>query len=146
MVDRVLMAYVLMGICVMGLLWFIKQRTQRNRAEVAEANKPAVAGDDELGGAAKDPGQFEEPDDDALDEMEDILRTAAEAQGLEYEGDQPTHSDTTVSTLIQDSVHQGDIVGGDKFHTKVVNDPEAIARAAIKGYEMGKGSDGDESD
>jgi hypothetical protein len=46
-----------------------------------------VAGDDELGGAAKDPGQFEEPDDDALDEMEDILRTAAEAQGLEYEGD-----------------------------------------------------------
>ncbi len=87
MVDRVLMAYVVMGICVMGLLWFIKQRTQRNRAEVADANKPAVAGDDELGGVAKDPGQFEEPDDDALDEMEDMLRTAAEAQGLEYEGD-----------------------------------------------------------
>ena len=59
---------------------------------------------------------------------------------------QPTHSDTTVSTLMQDSVHQGDIVGGDKFDTKVVNDPEAIARAAIKGYEMGKSSDGDESD
>jgi len=59
---------------------------------------------------------------------------------------QSTHSDTTVSTLMQDSVHQGDIVGGDKFDTKVVNDPEAIARAAIKGYEMGKSSGGDESD
>ena len=87
MVDRVLMAYVVMGICVLGLLWFIKQRAQRNRAAFSDANKPAVAGEDELEGAAKDPGQFEEPDDDALDEMQDILRTAAEAQGLEYDED-----------------------------------------------------------
>lgn len=87
MVDRVLMAYVMMGICVLGLLWYIRQRAQRNRAEFAEANKPAVAGEDELGGSAKDPGQFVEPDDEALDEMQDMLRTAAEAQGLEYEED-----------------------------------------------------------
>jgi hypothetical protein len=42
------------------------------------------------------------------------------------------------SVQIQDSVHQGDIVGGDKISTKVVNEPEAIARAAIEAYEMGK--------
>ena len=87
MVERVLIAYIILGICVLGFLWFISQRVQRNRAALTEANKPAVAGDDALGGGAKDPGQFTEPDDEALEEMEDLLRSAAEAQGLEYEDD-----------------------------------------------------------
>ena len=46
---------------------------------------PVIAGDDEIGGAAKDPEQFDEPDDDALDEMESLLKDAAESQGLDYE-------------------------------------------------------------
>ena len=85
MVDRVLIAYVVLGIGVLGLLWFIKQRAVSNRAAMAEANKPAIAGEDKLGGAAKDPGQFEKPDDDALDEMHELLSGAAESQGLEYD-------------------------------------------------------------
>ena len=85
MVVRVLIAYVVLGIGVLGLLWFIKQRALRNRAAMAEENKPAIAGEDKLGGSAMDPGQFEEPDDDALDEMHELLSGAAESQGLEYD-------------------------------------------------------------
>jgi len=31
------------------------------------------------------PAQFHEPDDDALDEMQQLLEQAAESQGLNYE-------------------------------------------------------------
>jgi hypothetical protein len=36
-------------------------------------NAPKMAGEDVLEGGAKDPEQFDEPDDDALDEMGDLL-------------------------------------------------------------------------
>ena len=38
-----------------------------------EANAPKVAGEDVLGGGAKNPSQFDEPDEDALEEMADLL-------------------------------------------------------------------------
>ena len=44
-----------------------------------------MAGADDLGGQAKDPSQFDEPDEDALEEMADVLSAAAEAQGIDYE-------------------------------------------------------------
>jgi hypothetical protein len=34
---------------------------------------PKIAGDDEIGGEAKNPQQFDEPDDEALDEMGTLL-------------------------------------------------------------------------
>ena len=38
-----------------------------------ESSAPKVAGEDEMGGGARNPQQFEEPDEDALDEMAKLL-------------------------------------------------------------------------
>ena len=66
-----------------GLLIFI----WRTRMKNIESNRedPAIAGQDVLEGGAINPEQFEEPDDDALDEMQELLEKAAESQGLTYE-------------------------------------------------------------
>ena len=72
-----------MIVLTIGLLIFIWKQRQRNI--VNNQDQPAIAGQDELDGAAKNPEQFDEPDDDALDEMHDLLEKAAEAQGLTYE-------------------------------------------------------------
>ena len=66
-----------------GLLIFIWMQRQKNIAK--NQDEPVIAGQDELVGVAKNPEQFDEPDDDALDEMHDLLEKAAEAQGLTYE-------------------------------------------------------------
>ena len=44
-----------------------------NLAKAREDAAPAVAGDDLLEGAAKNPEQFDEPDDEALEEMAKLL-------------------------------------------------------------------------
>ena len=74
--------YAMIGLTI-GLLIFIWMQRQKNIAK--NQDQPAIAGQDELDGAAKNPEQFDEPDDDALDEMHDLLEKAAEAQGLTYE-------------------------------------------------------------
>ncbi|MDE0708273.1 MAG: hypothetical protein OSB33_04925 [Candidatus Poseidoniales archaeon] len=66
-----------------GLLVFIWRMRMRNI--VNNQDDPTIAGQDALDGAAINPEQFEEPDDDALDEMQDLLEKAAESQGLTYE-------------------------------------------------------------
>ena len=66
-----------------GLAVYIWKLRQRNIAN--SQDEPVIAGQDVLDGAAKNPEQFEEPDDDALDEMQDLLERSAEAQGLTYE-------------------------------------------------------------
>ncbi len=71
-----------MLILTVGLLVFIWRQRQKN---MVNQEQPAIAGDDVLGGAAKNPEQFNEPDDDALDEMQKLLEDAAESQGLSYE-------------------------------------------------------------
>lgn len=38
-----------------------------------DAAAPKVAGEDTLDGGAKNPSQFDEPDEDALDEMAELL-------------------------------------------------------------------------
>ena len=72
-----------MIVLTIGLLIFIWKQRQRNIA--SNQDQPVIAGQDEIDGAAKNPEQFDEPDDDALDEMHDLLEKAAEAQGLTYE-------------------------------------------------------------
>jgi len=74
--------YAMIGLTI-GLIIFIWRQRQKNIAN--NQDKPVIAGQDELVGAAKNPEQFSEPDDDALDEMHDLLEKAAEAQGLTYE-------------------------------------------------------------
>jgi len=66
-----------------GLLVYIWRMRQRNIAN--SHDEPVIAGQDVLDGAAINPEQFDEPDDDALDEMQDILEKAAESQGITYE-------------------------------------------------------------
>ena len=66
-----------------GLLVFIWRMRQRNIAN--SQDEPVIAGQDVLDGAAINPEQFDEPDDDALDEMQDLLEKAAESQGITYE-------------------------------------------------------------
>ena len=66
-----------------GLLVFIWRMRQRNIAN--SQDEPVIAGQDILGGAAINPEQFDDPDDDALDEMQDLLEKAAESQGITYE-------------------------------------------------------------
>ena len=52
---------------------FVLRKGLENRSRVLRDNAPKIAGDDELGGAAKNPQQFDEPDDEALDEMAKLL-------------------------------------------------------------------------
>ena len=66
-----------------GLLVFIWRMRMRNIEDSQE--DPTIAGQDVLEGGAINPEQFDEPDDDALDEMHELLEQAAESQGLTYE-------------------------------------------------------------
>jgi hypothetical protein len=66
-----------------GLIAFIWRMRMRNIEDSQE--EPTIAGQDVLEGGAINPEQFDEPDDDALDEMHELLEQAAESQGLTYE-------------------------------------------------------------
>lgn len=87
MVDSVSIAQVLLFVALGALVYLIMKMIKRNQQSIIADNAPVIAGSDELGGKAKDPDQFNEPDDDALDEMGELLASAAEAQGIEYEED-----------------------------------------------------------
>ena len=67
------------------LLWYIMRLRSNNIADSIENNQPYIAGNDELDGAAKNPEQFDEPDDQTLEMLGDLLEEAAESQGLVYE-------------------------------------------------------------
>ena len=83
-----------------------------NRSRMLKENAPKIAGDDELGGAAKNPQQFDEPDDEALEEMAKLL-------GEEEDEKEALKSTTVIqnitynTTNIQDSAIVGD------FNTKI---------------------------
>ena len=87
MVETLTIAYVMLFLISGGLLYLVWRLMKRNQESIINENAPAIAGADELGGQAKDKSQFDEPDDDALAEMADVLASAAEAQGIEYEDD-----------------------------------------------------------
>ena len=67
------LAYLAMGLTLLVMVWFISKRAMKNRMAMLEASGPKIAGDDVLKGGARNPQQFEEPDDDALDEMAKLL-------------------------------------------------------------------------
>lgn len=66
-----------------GLIVFIWRMRINNIAN--SQDDPAIAGQDIIEGGAINPEQFDEPDDDALDEMQELLEQSAESQGLTYE-------------------------------------------------------------
>ena len=66
-------AYILSMVVFVLMLRFIFSKGMENRSRILSENAPKVAGDDMLGGAAKNPQQFDEPDDEALEEMAKLL-------------------------------------------------------------------------
>ncbi len=73
METATLVTYIILGITLLGMIWYMTNKGRANLAKAREDAAPAVAGEDILEGAAKNPEQFEEPDDDALDEMAKLL-------------------------------------------------------------------------
>ncbi len=66
-------AYVIFAISFLVMIYFITKQARQNRLISIDQNAPKIAGSDELSGGAKNPQQFDEPDDDALDEMGELL-------------------------------------------------------------------------
>ena len=73
MVDSTTVTYIILGLTFLGMIWYITNRGRANIAKAREDSEPAIAGDDVLDGAAKNPEQFDEPDDEALEEMATLL-------------------------------------------------------------------------
>ena len=73
MVDSTELTYIILGLTLLGMIWYVTNRGRANLAQAREDAAPAVAGDDVLDGAAKNPEVFDEPDDEALDEMAKLL-------------------------------------------------------------------------
>ena len=65
MVDSTEMTYIILGLTLLGMIWYVTNRGRANLAKAREDAAPAIAGDDVLDGAAKNPEQFDEPDDEA---------------------------------------------------------------------------------
>ena len=68
-----MVTYILLGLTLLGMIWFMTNRGRANIAKARADAAPNIAGDDEMDGSAKNPEQFDEPDDDALDEMAELL-------------------------------------------------------------------------
>ena len=66
-------AYFIFVISFFVMVYFIINQAKHNRKSSIEDNAPKVAGSDEISGSAKDPSAFEEPDEDALEEMAELL-------------------------------------------------------------------------
>jgi F0F1-type ATP synthase membrane subunit b/b' len=76
-------AYFVMALSLLVMVWFISKRAMKNRMNMLEASGPKIAGDDVLEGGARNPQQFDEPDDDALEEMAKLLGEDDEESNLE---------------------------------------------------------------
>tara|TARA_B100000700_G_scaffold235882_1_gene261671 strand:+ start:188 stop:439 length:252 start_codon:yes stop_codon:yes gene_type:complete len=73
MVDSTELTYIVLGLTLLGMIWYITNRGRANIAKARADAAPAIAGADVLDGAAKNPEQFDEPDDEALEEMAKLL-------------------------------------------------------------------------
>ena len=66
-------AQMVAGIMFLAMAWFLARRMNKNRRAMIESNAPKIAGEDEMSGGARNPQQFEEPDEAALDMMSELL-------------------------------------------------------------------------
>ena len=55
------------------MIYFIAKQAAQNSKSAIIDNAPKIAGSDTIVGGAKNPQQFDDPDDDALDEMAKLL-------------------------------------------------------------------------
>lgn len=66
-------AYIIFLVIFLLMARFVIRKGLQNRAQMLRDNAPKIAGEDVLGGAAINPQQFDEPDDEALEEMAKLL-------------------------------------------------------------------------
>ena len=66
-------AYAIFAISFFIMIYFITKQARENRLTSIDQHAPKIAGSDELSGGAKNPEQFDEPDDDALEQMAELL-------------------------------------------------------------------------
>ena len=64
---------VILILIFIGMMIFIGVRARRNRKDMLKNHAPKVAGKDELEGGARHPQRFDEPDEEALEEMAELL-------------------------------------------------------------------------
>tara|TARA_Y100000766_G_C18455212_1_gene387917 strand:+ start:94 stop:345 length:252 start_codon:yes stop_codon:yes gene_type:complete len=64
---------ILLILIFLGMMIFIAVRARQNREEMLKNHGPKVAGEDALEGGARHPQRFDEPDDEALQEMAKLL-------------------------------------------------------------------------
>ena len=60
-------------IAFIGMMIFIAMRARKNRENMLKNHAPKVAGEDALEGGARHPQRFDEPDEEALEEMAKLL-------------------------------------------------------------------------
>ena len=58
---------------LIGMMAFIAIRAKKNRESMIDNLAPKIAGEDELEGGARNPQRFDEPDEEALEEMAELL-------------------------------------------------------------------------
>ncbi|MAS49880.1 MAG: hypothetical protein CMA35_03165 [Euryarchaeota archaeon] len=58
---------------LIGMMAFIAIRAKKNRENMIDNLAPKIAGEDELEGGARNPQRFDEPDEEALEEMAELL-------------------------------------------------------------------------
>tara|TARA_B100000287_G_C20384831_1_gene683101 strand:+ start:515 stop:769 length:255 start_codon:yes stop_codon:yes gene_type:complete len=64
---------IILILAFIGMMIFIGVRARRNRENMLKNHAPKVAGNDELEGGARHPQRFDEPDEEALEEMAELL-------------------------------------------------------------------------
>ena len=60
-------------IAFIGMMIFVAMRARKNRENMLKNHAPKVAGEDTLEGGARHPQRFDEPDEQALEEMAKLL-------------------------------------------------------------------------
>ena len=67
-------------IAFIGMMIFVAMRARKNRENMLKNHAPKVAGDDTLEGGARHPQRFDEPDEEALEEMAKLLGEDSDAE------------------------------------------------------------------
>ena len=57
MVDSTELTYLILGLTLLGMIWYMTNRGRANLAKAREGAAPAIAGEDIMDGAAKNPEQ-----------------------------------------------------------------------------------------
>lgn len=67
-------------IAFIGMMIFVAMRARKNRENMLKNHAPKVAGEDTLEGGARHPQRFDEPDEEALEEMAKLLGEDSDAE------------------------------------------------------------------